>query len=85
MEKKLILNDGTEIAHSEALLSDGKLFVYIQNGYGLREVFGLLIEPEKTGRITMKRCGKTEVFEGYVKLVAVRDEGNGLITAVIGK
>jgi hypothetical protein len=85
METKLILADGTELERSEALESDGKLFIYVQNGYGLREVFDLLIDPEKTKKITQKRLDTSIIIRGYKKLTAVRDEGNGLITAVIAK
>lgn len=83
MESKLIFNDGTELLQSEALENDGKLFVYVRNGIGLREVFELLIDSEKTKKITQERYGTTTVINGYEKLIAVRDEGNGLITAVL--
>lgn len=83
MESKLILNDGTELEQSEALESNGKLFVYIRNGIGLRDAFDLLIDSEKTRKITQKRYGITTVINGYEKLTAIRDEGKGLITAVI--
>lgn len=85
MESKLTLNDGTILEDSEALESDGKLFIYIRNGMGLREVFEQLIEPEKTKKIIREQYGIKATLRGYKKLIAARDEGNGLITAVIEK
>lgn len=48
-------------------------------------MFNLLIEPEKTSRIEMRQGMNVTVKEGFTRLIAVRDEGNGLITAVLGK
>ena len=84
MEEKLTLNDGTELERSSALLS-GDLFLYVQDGEtDLRRLFELLIEPENTQVITYTRNNGDEVeYTGYTKLIAVRDEGNGLVTAVL--
>lgn len=82
MEEKLKLNDGTEFGnHSHALQSGDNLFVYISDGSDIKTVFEAFIEPEKTKRIEYVYFGSVLTFDGFTKLVAVRDEGNGLITA----
>ena len=81
---KLKLNDGTVLEDSSAILS-GDLFLYM-NGYGLQEIFELLIDPEKTKKIIFTQVNGDKVtFTGYKRLIAVRDEENGLITAVLKK
>lgn len=86
MEQSLILNDGSIFVNSHVILN-GTLFVYIKDGVsGLREVFDALIDPLKTAKITFSDYdGTKKVYRGYKKLIAVRDEGNGLITAVLSK
>lgn len=86
MNEKLILSDVTEFANSHALESGRNLFVYISDGEsGLREVFDALIDPEKTAHIEYHYSAAILNFDGFTKLVAVRDEGDGLITAVLYK
>ena len=82
MPEKLTLNDGTELDNSSAILS-GDLFLYV-NGYDLRTVFDLLIDPENTKQIIYTQVNGTLItYVGYKKLRAVTDEDNGLITAVL--
>ena len=81
----LTLNDGTVLLNSSAHENKGYLFIYIQNGFSLRQVFNLMIEPEKTRRITKMEAGRETVYEGYEKLISVRDEENGYITAILTK
>ena len=81
----ITLNDGTVLINSHAIESNNSLFVYIKNGESLRAVFNKLIEPTKTEKITANRYGTEMVYEGYQKLVDVRDEENGMITAVLKK
>ena len=84
MTESLKLSDGTVFNNSNAVLS-GSLFLYI-NGQDLRTVFDALIEPENTARIAYtQNNGETINFDGFTKLIAVRDEDNGLITAVLRK
>ena len=85
MSNTLILNDGTTIENCYALNNSGYLYVYNRNDLGLREVFDLFIDPEKTSSITSTQYGETLTASGYTKLIAVRDEGNGLITATLTK
>ena len=81
---KLKLNDGTVLEDSSAILSDD-LFLYM-NGYGMQEIFELLIDPEKTKKIIFTQVnGEKVTITGYKRLTAVRDEDNGLITAVMKK
>ena len=83
MTETLKLNDGS-ILDGNALRS-GDLFLYV-NGSDLQTVFNLLIDPEKTKKITYTQVnGEKQIFTGFRRLIAVRDEGNGLITAVLRK
>ena len=83
MPETLKLNDGS-ILDGNALLS-GDLFLYV-NESDLQTVFSLLIDPEKTKKIVYTMVNETkQTFTGFKRLIAVRDEGNGLITAVIRK
>ena len=41
----LTFNDGTVREYSNAHLSDGRLYIYIQDGSTLQDVFSLLIDP----------------------------------------
>ena len=84
MPEKLTLNDGTVLENSSAILSSD-LFVYIHDS-DLQTVFDLLIDPENTKKIVYTQAnGEPVTVVGYKKLIAVRDEGNGLITAVLRK
>ena len=82
--EKLTLANRKVLSNSSAVLS-GDLFLYM-NGYGMQEIFDLLIDPAKTKKITYTQInGDKVVYNGYTKLTAVRDEGNDLITAVLKK
>ena len=81
----LTLNDGTVLLDSNVYQDENRLYVYINNGDGMKEVFDLLIDPEKTQRIERKATGIDDIFEGFTKLINVTDEGNGMITAVLKK
>ena len=80
----LTLNDGTVLENSSAILS-GDLFLYM-NGHGLQEVFNLLINPDNTTVIIFAQANGEEItFTDFSRLISVRDEDNGLITAVLRK
>lgn len=84
MTEKLTLNDGTVLENASAIESTD-LFLYI-NGYTMADVFGNLIDPEKTATISYTMMnGDNVIYKNYQHLIAVRDEGNGLITAVLRK
>lgn len=80
--RTLTLNDGTILENSYVLMVDGSLFVYTNNGYNIKYVFDILYNPVATEHVTAFDVVET-TYEGYTKLVAVRDEGNGFITAVL--
>lgn len=84
MDERMTLNDGTQMA-GHAVEFNGQLFLYVRGGMGLADVFQALIDPESTKKITGERMGIKTVYRGYKKLTAVRDEGGGLITAVLSK
>ena len=83
MPEKLTLNDGTVLENASVIRSGVNLFAYVY-GSDLRTVFDLLIEKENTKRIVYtQNNGEDVVFYGFDRLIAVRDEGNALVTAVL--
>lgn len=82
---KLTINDGTVFENSHAIENGGSLFIYVQDGQsGIRDVFNAFADPEKTVSIQFENiAGELITFTGYNRLIAVRDEGRGLITAVL--
>ena len=80
----LTFSDGTVLQNSSAVKS-GDLFLYI-NGVSMKDVFDLLIDSEITEQIsyTMNN-GETVTYNNFQHLIAVRDEDNGLVTAVLRK
>jgi hypothetical protein len=82
----LTLNNGKVLEYSTAHKDDDRLYVYIQNGNGLKEIFNLLIKPENVQRIVKQGPGlDDEIFEGYKRLIVIEDKCNGTITAVLKK
>lgn len=81
----LTLNNGAVLENSTAIESDASLFVYTRNNYTLKKVCNLLCVPANTQSITADYPGGETVYSGYNKLIAVRDEGGGLVTAVLKK
>jgi hypothetical protein len=79
------LKDGTVLENSYVILSGGVLYVYVQGGCTLAEVFDLLIDPVCTEKITALAAGGETEYTGYTKLISVRDEENGQITASLRK
>lgn len=79
----LTLNDGT-VWNGSVILSGGTLFFYV-NGITLKTLFNKLINQSTAKKITAAEGEVTTVYRGYTKLIAVRDEGNGLFTAVAEK
>ncbi len=84
---ELTLNDGTVLQKSYAMISSGLMMVYIQDENStMRSVFDAFIDPTKTAVVrSVDYMGTETVISGYTKLIDVRDEGNGLITAVLSK
>lgn len=82
---KLTLSDGTVFQNSHAIENGTNLHIYVQDGQSdIRDVFEAFIDPMKTAEIQYEdMSGQVAVFRGYNRLVAVRDEGKGLITAVL--
>lgn len=82
----LTLNNGTILENSNAHRDGERLYVYIQNGSTMAEVFGLLNDPEKTEKIIKKAPEMDDqTFNEFKKLIAVTDQENGMITAVLKK
>lgn len=74
MERKLILNDGTEL--SGYAYAAGDLFFYLSD-ITMAEAFELLNNPEKTVMITDEMGNE---FEMYTDLRCITKEDNGKIT-----
>jgi len=84
MPEKLTFKNGFIVENSSAIQS-GSLFLYLR-GISLRKAFDLVVEPLNTAAIIYTQMnGEIMVYHGYTKLTAVRDEGGGLITAVLDK
>jgi len=86
--EKLILNDGTELekSHAHEDTNVNMLFVYTENNYTMKDVFDLLFDQEKAKKIVYNReDGQSATFRGYKRLIDVRDEGGGMITAALRK
>ena len=82
-EKLTLSND---VAFDGFALISTQLFLYINNS-DLRTVFDAFYnKPNDTGTIvyTMNN-GEDVTYDGFTKLIAVRDEGNNLITVVMEK
>ena len=85
MPETLTLNNGTVLEKSYGFTGDGTLYLYI-TGHSLADVFGLLIDPVNVERILYTQMsGEMTLFRDYVKLISVRDEGGGLVTAMLRK
>lgn len=81
----LKLNNDEVMENSYVIESDNTLFVYTENEYTIQDVCDILFDSEATKKIVAEYAGQTTTYKGYKKLVAVRDEGHGLITAVLKK
>ena len=83
----LKLNDGTVMGNSYALMSGNTLFVYCADeGMTLSGFFALLIDSGNTEKIVYTKINGTEIeFDGFDRLMSVRDEDNGMFTAVLIK
>ena len=85
---QLTLSDGTVLENSTAHEDNGigTLFIYVETGYTMKEIFDLLYDSEKSKKIVFDRIdGQSVTFRGYKHLIDVRDEGNGMITAALKK
>lgn len=83
MDRKLILNDGTEI--SGYLLESGdRLFLYMY-GRTMAWLFGILSNPEKVSVITCKGYGEQVTVRGYEHLYCISEENGGMISAGLKK
>ena len=82
----LTLNDGTVLENSNAHRDGERLYLYIENGSTMAEVFEQLNDPEKTEKI-IKRAPEMndQIFSGFKKLIVVEDQEIGMITAVLKK
>ena len=68
-DRKIVLNDGTEIDGGTAgISSEGNLWLYF-TGYTMMQTAMMFLDPEKTEKITFIG-GETEyIYEGYTNCV----------------
>ena len=79
----LILSDGTELTNSYAALTVDRLFLYIQNGMNLIQVFMLVSDPEKLDNIIYASGDHQEVYGGFKTLEAISLGVNGVVSVVL--
>ena len=79
----LILSDGTRLENSYAALTVEKLFLYIQNGMNMIQVFQLVSDPEKLDNIIYASGDHQEVYGGFTVLEGVSLGVNGVVSVVL--
>lgn len=65
----LILNDGTVLENSRAVVDMDNLFLYIGNGLDLIQLASVL--PGKTDPITYKYGDDEKVFTGFTRIIGM--------------
>lgn len=65
----LILNDGTILENSRAVVDLDNLFLYIGNGLDIVQLAGLL--PGKVDPITYKYGDEEKVFAGFTRITGM--------------
>lgn len=85
MAQMLILNDGTILDPAHAILAGNVLYIYLDGTVTLEAAFALLIDPDKTARITSQEFGVVTEYEGYTDLFCIRREDNGQVNAGLKK
>ena len=77
MDRKIVLNDGTEIMDGTAgLSSSGKLWIYF-TGYTMMQAAMMFLDPEKTERIVFFGGENETTYEGYTSCVNMSKDENG--------
>ena len=79
----LTLNNGFVLENSTAIENEGSLYIYTQNEYSVKDLCDVLYLPENIASIEAVYPGGETTYTGFNKLIAVRDEGKGLTTAVL--
>jgi len=85
MERKLILNDGTELMGSYVIQSGTILWVYVYAEITFGELFELLNEPETVKKIQQIQDNEKASFRGFKELFCIRKEDGGFISAGLRK
>ena len=76
-ERKLILNDGTEIAGGNAgLSSEGNLWLWF-SGFTMMQAAMMFLDPEKTARIIFRGIDAEDIYEGYTNCTNMNVDANG--------
>ena len=79
----LTLNNGVVLENSTALENEDSLYIYTNNNYSVKDLCDALYLPENIASIVAVYPGSESTYTGFNKLIAVRDEGKGLTTAVL--
>lgn len=81
---ELKFNDGTILTGSYAALTNTALFLYIQNGMTIVELFPILTDPTKTSEIVYgENTEHPQIYTGFTKLQSISVGVNGLVSAVM--
>lgn len=79
----LTLNNGVVLENSTAIEDEDSLYIYTRNNYAVKVLCDALYLPANIERIIAVYPGGEATYTGFNKLIAVRDEGKGLTTAVL--
>ena len=79
----LTLNNGVVLENSAAIENEDSLYIYTRNNYAVKDLCDVLYLPANIERIVAVYPGGETTYTGFIKLIAVRDEGKGLTTAVL--
>lgn len=85
MDRKLTLNDGTEIENSYAFAVGERMWVYIYAEMTLADAFALLNDPAKMISVISEQFGVETTYEGYTELFTITKEEGGFISAGVRK
>lgn len=76
-ERRLILNDGTEIEGGYAGISSrGNLWLWF-TGYTMAQAVMMFLDTEKTEKIVFMASETEEVYEGYTEMKSINVDANG--------
>lgn len=79
----LTLNNGVVLENSTAIENEDFLYIYTRNNYAVKTLCDVLYLPENIASIEAVYPGGETTYIGFNKLIAVRDEGKGMTTAVL--
>lgn len=79
---RLILKDGTVIENGQAGLADGFLWLTLE-GMTMQRAANLMLNPQKTARITFQYGEMETVYKDYTVCMILRDEGTSISACLV--